>query len=96
MASRRYTVSAIVAGEDAEVELSIGPPEPRGEPYAGTRDVEVISIRAIDGRDLIEHEAQLDLDDLTDQALGFEEDACAAALEDMYDAAREERWLEDM
>ena len=49
-----YTVTAVLNGEDVEVDLSVGPAEAPGTPFAGTREVDVIAIRAMsDGENTV-------------------------------------------
>jgi hypothetical protein len=88
--SHTYRVSAVLDGEDVEVEIAVGPAESLGSPFAGYRDIEVLSARALDGTDMTERaDDALDLGDLVDQAMELEEDSYAAALEDQWTADRE-------
>lgn len=89
---RIYRVSAVLDGEDVEVEIAVGPAEPPGTPFAGYREVEVVSARTLDGTDVSAQADQLDLSALAGDALDAEEDALDAAADDQSDRDREERY----
>lgn len=88
--ARHYTLSTVLHGEDVEVCISVGPAEPPGTPFAGERDVDVISVRALsDGEDLIDHADELDLSALVGEVEDTERDAMEAAAEDEWDRRRD-------
>lgn len=91
--TKNYRVNAVLHGEDVEVCISVGPAEPPGTPFAGERDVDVLSIRALsDGEDLIDHADELDLSALVGEVMDLERDAMEAAADDQSDRDREERY----
>lgn len=93
MRSRKATVKMWLHDELVEVVVSYGPREPPGTPWAGTRDIEVVSVRATsDGEDLTDHADELDGGLLAEAVEEHERDAAEAEAEAQMDADRERRF----